>query len=75
MSGEMELLRETEAASLMGLSTRTLQKWRWNGKGPKFLRLNGAVRYDRADLQTFISLARRTSTSDPGAGRSGQEAA
>jgi predicted site-specific integrase-resolvase len=75
MSSEMELMRETEAARLLGLSARTLQKWRWSGKGPEFLRLNGAVRYNRADLLRFVSLARRTSTSDPGAGPSGRETA
>jgi hypothetical protein len=75
MSSDMELMRETEAARLLGLSARTHQKWRWNGKGPEFLRLNGAVRYNRADLLRFASRARRTSTSDPGAGLSGRGAA
>jgi predicted DNA-binding transcriptional regulator AlpA len=64
MNGETGLVRETEAARVLGLSVRTLQKWRWSGRGPKFLRLNGAVRYDRADLEAFILSARRTSTSD-----------
>jgi predicted DNA-binding transcriptional regulator AlpA len=67
MNGETGLVRETEAARVLGLSVRTLKKWRWSGRGPKFLRLNGAVRYDRADLEAFISSARRTSTSDTGA--------
>jgi hypothetical protein len=74
MSNETGVMREGEAAHLLGLSVRTLQKWRWNGKGPKYLRLNGAVRYERADLDSFIVSARRTSTSDPGAPLSGQEA-
>ena len=75
MNNDMELMREADAARLLGLSVRTLQKWRWSGKGPEFLRLHGAVRYNRADLLTFISSARRSSTSDPGVGRSGREAA
>jgi hypothetical protein len=75
MSGETGLMREGEAARLLGLSARTLQKWRWSGRGPKFLRLNGAVRYDHADLEIFISSARRTSTSDPGTALSGRAAA
>jgi len=75
MSNGTSLMRETEAARLLGLSARTLQKWRWNGRGPKFLRLNGAVRYARSDLENFVASARRTSTSDHGAGLPGQEAA
>jgi len=75
MSNDMELMREADAARLLELSVRTLQKWRWSGKGPEFLRLNGAVRYNRADLLRFISAARRSSTSDPGGGRSSREAA
>jgi predicted site-specific integrase-resolvase len=74
MNNNIELMREAQAARLLGLSVRTLQKWRWNGKGPEFLRLNGAVRYNHADLIRFISSARRSSTSDPGAGPSGREA-
>jgi predicted site-specific integrase-resolvase len=66
MSGEIGLVREAEAARLLGLSVRTLQKWRWTGKGPEFVRLNGAVRYQRSDLDRFVASARRTSTSDPG---------
>jgi predicted site-specific integrase-resolvase len=66
MSGEIGLVREAEAARLLGLSVRTLQKWRWTGKGPEFVRLNGAVRYQRSDLDRFVASGRRTSTSDPG---------
>jgi predicted DNA-binding transcriptional regulator AlpA len=69
------LLREAEAARRLGTSVRTLQKWRCNGKGPRFVRLSRAVRYDPADLDAFIAVGRRTSTSDPGAGLSGREAA
>jgi predicted site-specific integrase-resolvase len=75
MDSEMALMRETEAARLLSLSARTLQKWRWSGKGPTFVRLNGAVRYNRDDLLRFVSSARRTSTSDPGTKRLDREAA
>ncbi len=69
------LLREADAARRLGTSVRTLQKWRWNGKGPRFVRLSRAVRYDPADLDAFIAVGRRMSTSDPGAGFSGRGAA
>ncbi len=60
------LLNEREAARRLSLRIATLRRWRWAGKGPRFLKLCGAVRYDPADLEAFISDARRTSTSDDG---------
>lgn len=70
-----DLLREAEAARRLGTSIRTLQKWRCNGKGPRFVRLSRAVRYDPADLDVFVAIGRRTSTSDPGTGFLGRGAA
>ncbi len=61
-----QLMTETETARLLGLKVATLRRWRWAGKGPHFLKLGGAVRYDPADLTAFIKAGRRTSTSDPG---------
>jgi Helix-turn-helix domain len=58
------LLNETQAADLLNIKVPTLRRWRWAGKGPRFLKIGGAVRYDRTDLEGFIASARRTSTSD-----------
>jgi hypothetical protein len=69
------LLNEHQAAELLNVQVATLRRWRWAGKGPAFLKIGGAVRYDRADLEGFLASARRTSTSDTGAGLSGREAA
>ncbi len=69
------LLTETEAAALLGLKVATLRRWRWAGKGPRFLKIGGAVRYDPADLEAFISAARRISTSDDGTAAQAGEAA
>ncbi len=60
------LVNEAEAAHLLSLSVKTLRRWRWAGKGPRFLKLGAAVRYDSADLTAFIEAGRRNSTSDPG---------
>jgi predicted DNA-binding transcriptional regulator AlpA len=60
------LLRETEAAPILGIEVATLRRWRWAGKGPSFRKIGAAVRYDPADLDAFIAAAKRTSTSDPG---------
>ncbi len=62
------LINETEAAAILGLSVKTLRRWRWAGRGLRFIKLGkgGAVRYDPADLVAFIEAGRRTSTSDSG---------
>ena len=60
------LVTEHDAAQVLGLSVKTLRRWRWAGKPPPFLKLGGAVRYDPADLSAFIEAARRTSTTDTG---------
>jgi hypothetical protein len=60
------LVNEIEAALRLGLSPTTLRRWRWAGKGPRFLKIGGAVRYELADLELFIEASRRSSTSDLG---------
>lgn len=45
---------ETEAASLLGLSVKTLRAWRCHGRGPRFVKFGRAVRYLRSDLDEFI---------------------
>ncbi len=57
------MLKEREAAELLAMEVTTLRRWRWAGKGPRFLKIGGAVRYDLADLETFIVASRRHSTS------------
>jgi len=61
-------LNTREAAGYLGISPRTLEKWRVVGGGPPF-RVVGAraVRYARLDLDAFAGDV-RTSTSDPGDG-------
>ncbi len=60
------LLHEKDAAVLLGLSPKTLSRWRWAGRGPQFLKLGGAVRYQRSDLEVFLAASARRSTSARG---------
>jgi hypothetical protein len=62
------LVRESEAARLLGLKVATLRRWRWVGKGPPFRKIGAAVRYHLDDLSAFIQASLRGSTSDPGPG-------
>jgi len=55
------------AAEFLGLSPRTLEKWRVVGGGPRFRRLGRRlVRYAVRDLEQFAVEGTRTSTSDYG---------
>ena len=69
------LVNEIVAARILGLSPKTLRRWRWAGTGPSFLKIGGAVRYDLAVLEAFIEASRRSSTSDQGTADLSKEAA
>jgi len=61
------LLFQDEAAHMLGVSARTLESWRLHGGGPKFVRISrGAVRYRRADLESWIGSRVCATTSDLG---------
>lgn len=63
-------LSTREASEWLGLSPRTLDRYRVSGGGPAFHRFGGRVRYLLADLEAWASARRRLSTSDDGtAGR------
>lgn len=62
---ENRLLREAEAASALGLAVSTLRRWRWAGRGPVFVKLGRAVRYDPVELAAFIGANQRLSTRSP----------
>ncbi len=51
------------AAELIGMSKRTLEKWRSEGTGPPFLKLGRRVLYSVADLEEWLRSRRRYSTS------------
>jgi predicted DNA-binding transcriptional regulator AlpA len=59
-------LRTPEAARLVGLSIRTLEKHRIYGTGPQYSKLGGRVVYRVEDVQAWVDAAAKTSTSDPG---------
>jgi len=61
-----ELLEQDEAARLIRHSPRTLERQRWAGTGPPFLKIGRKVLYDRQELLAWARSHRRTSTSDAG---------
>lgn len=58
-------VRTPEAARLLGLSPRTLEKHRCDGTGPVYHKLGGRVVYTVADLHAWVEGCARQSTSAP----------
>jgi predicted DNA-binding transcriptional regulator AlpA len=51
-----------QVAGLTGLSRSSLAKKRCDGSGPAFFKIGRAVKYDAADVESWILSKRRTST-------------
>ena len=58
-------LTQTEVARRWCLSPRTLERWRWLGQGPAFLKLGGRVAYRLEDIEAFEAAQTRDATSSP----------
>ena len=58
------LVNEYVAARILGLQVTTLRRWRWAGKGPSFIKIGSAVRYEPQVLKDEIDAGRRNSTSE-----------
>ena len=58
------LLTQKEVARQLGISGRTLERHRVTGTGPRWLRLGRLVRYRISDLEEWVELSVRRSTSD-----------
>ena len=60
-----ELINEKPAADFINLKPRTLQGFRYRGRGPPFVRISArCVKYRRIDLLRWAESRLRTSTSD-----------
>jgi predicted DNA-binding transcriptional regulator AlpA len=62
-----QLLDQKQAAHLLRLSVRTLERHRISGTGPRFVRLGRLVRYRDVDLAEWVRSRVHLSTSEPGA--------
>lgn len=48
------LLSTPEAAEYLSVSHNTLRTWRWDGKGPRYVKIGNAVRYRVDALEKFL---------------------
>lgn len=55
-------LTQKELAWRWCLSARTLERWRWLGQGPVFLKIGGRVAYRVADIEAFEQAQLQTGT-------------
>jgi len=58
MQIEKNYLTDVEAAQVLGLSKQTLRNWRFNRRGPAYHRAGRAIRYAKADLQSYMQARR-----------------
>tara|TARA_S200000501_G_C20775706_1_gene722588 strand:+ start:380 stop:592 length:213 start_codon:yes stop_codon:yes gene_type:complete len=63
MEESVKLLTTKEVAALFKLSPTTLEMWRAEDKGPKFIKVGRYVRYSTTDLKDYVR--RQTRGSDP----------
>lgn len=59
----MSVWKTPEAAAYVGLSKPTLERFRITGEGPDFVKLGGAVRYRKDDLDRWLERRLVSSTS------------
>jgi hypothetical protein len=55
-------LHQADLARRWNISPRTLERWRWLGQGPRFLKIGGRVAYRLEDIEAFEAAQLRTSS-------------
>jgi predicted DNA-binding transcriptional regulator AlpA len=50
-----EFVSDAELARRLGLSPATLQKWRSQAKGPRWVRMGRAIRYRVSDVEAWVN--------------------
>lgn len=49
-----KMLTDKQLAESIGVTVACVRNWRYEGRGPKFLRLGGAIRYREQDVREFF---------------------
>ncbi len=55
-------LNQVQLADRWCISPRTLERWRWLGQGPRYLKIGGRVVYRLDDVEAYEARQLRTST-------------
>lgn len=59
-------ITQAQLAARWHISERTLEAWRWQGLGPRFLKIGGRVRYRLLDVEAFEDSGLRPAPSSAG---------
>jgi len=49
----VKYLTQIDIAERWAISPRTLERWRWLGIGPRYLKIRGRVRYREEDILAY----------------------
>lgn len=58
-------LNQLELARRWNISARTLERWRWLGEGPVYLKLGGRVSYRLEDVEHYEATHLHANTTGP----------
>jgi hypothetical protein len=57
-------LNQVDLSRRWSISPRTLERWRWLGQGPRYLKIGGRVVYRLDDVEAYEAQQVRTSTAN-----------
>lgn len=52
------LWTQRETADYLGVSEKSLERWRWAGEGPAYVKAGRRVRYRAADVVAYLDASR-----------------
>jgi hypothetical protein len=61
----MQHLDQRTLAERWLISPRTLEQWRWQGRGPRYLKIGGRVVYRLSDVEIFEAASLHANTFGP----------
>jgi len=60
----LDLLNTDELAEELGLTSRSLERWRQTGEGPEYLKIGRSVRYELEVVRNWLRSKESGSTSE-----------
>ena len=61
----MQHFNQKDLAERWHISPRTLEQWRWQGQGPRYLKIGGRVVYRLSDIEAFEAASLHANTHGP----------
>jgi hypothetical protein len=58
-------LNQAQLAERWNLSPRTLEQWRWQGKGPRYLKIGNRINYPLAEAEAVEAASLHANTVGP----------